>query len=1633
MAGLHFDITGDNSNLMDKLRQTESGIRQTAKTIEQSGTGMEKMFSNIAKAAAGIGAAFSAQQFAGQVMKVRGEFQQLEVAFNTMLGSAEKANTLMAQLTRTAAVTPFGLQDVAQGAKQLLAYGVASENVNDTLVRLGDIAAGLSIPLNDLVYLYGTTMTQGRMFTQDLRQFQGRGIPLADELAKQFGVTKDKVDELVTAGKVGFNEMHKAILSMTSDGGKFGGLMEAQSKTIIGQISNIQDAFDGMFNEIGKSSEGMINVALDGVSTLVENWEKVADAIGLAAASYGSYKAALMLTTAIDGVKTDIASNEEIEGLTELLGLKEESKNKDLEAAVAKGSLTQAKAEHMATLREEVHARLASLKLMQEEALAEEKAALDAFNLAKLEKEAADERLENMMNLMEAAEAQGDASYTAYAQEQLQTAAANANTAATRLNTAEKNLNAASSKAKSASTAADTFATNANTIANKANTRSLSLMKAAALQLQGILKSMYATLMANPLAIVVGAVGALTYGIYQYATRAGAAEKAAKQLNEALDEQSKKNEENKKAIDDLVSTLGDSEVSEGKRIENFQKLKQEYPEILKNINTENEFLKEKHKILQLINEEQSKEEQKDNERLLYDAEAKLKRWEQHRKQYGDTSLVDVDGNGWASDNVTEAINAQRDIVNQLKAKISQPIVEGYLAGIKELKGDNIALTIEEITNTLVALEGAGDNAIGILSSMGKEFSKAQLKSMKSALEGEQNARGGEKLSSSQWLAKYKKEYEAAEKAITDFQKEADAMSEEMYERNLKDLKDKRDAAKKKYEDAGGSSKADNKKQEQEEKANEQLLAMRRKSQQDEINLMKDGSAKKIAQINLEYRKELDAIDKQKSEWKKAQKGLLTEQQKLALEQQTSLAQKNRAKEIDDVNKELLKKYQDNAAKRLEIEKEYNKDIADLQDSRKQAESEGDMVGVENFTKAIAKANSEKAKALMSFEFQVFKESPEYVLAFEDLGNASTETLRNLLVELERYKSEASRVFDVKDLKAYTEGIQQIYDTLLIRNPYEGLLVARKDLEESNEELRKYSEIVGKIKKGDKITKSTSYNNETGKTETSYWTITEAVEAYTKAKKKSEKAENQFFKALDATKDEIDELSNSIKNLGTSIGGGIGEIISLIGDVSLAVTHTIDGMTKVAATGVNALTAVEKASVILGIISTAVQMMQKISDLLPDANQQYQDYAEKVSEINKLTDAINEYKIAVLKAKQEEDNWFSTDSLKNLRHYKQQQQAVYNAYIDKLKEEQATYQNKNGGGWLTTLWKPITEAIDYTLGNIYGFDITKDYQKGLTAAINNLRIETRKASGGFLGSGIGAKSQKTEDLRDWVRKNLGQDLFDEKGMINKEVGEIVLEKYGDKLQGQTKETLEALIDMKEQYDEYLTQLRDYVSTLYEPLVDNFVDSLWDWFDEGKNALDSFKEYASDTFRDIVSDMMKSIVLEEVVGSFSSDIQDLYEKYATGVMDEEELMGAVSERVEGLMGSYETKIPLLQNMMEQIDFTLQGAGISLNNISAYQQEVTKKGFNAMSQETGDELSGRFMALQVSNEEIKNQMIQAVTLISQMVVVNSQGNIVLSDILLQQALANNYLSDIVKHTKAASLFGEKLDAIIENTKNL
>lgn len=287
----------DRSELRRGIEGAKRDVAELGEKVRTEGDAITEKLRQIGRVA---GLAFGineAKNFVRQMTEVRGQFQQLEIAFSTILGSATKADALMQELVASAAKTPFDLTGIAESAKQLLAYGVSAEKVNETLLMLGDIASGLSIPLTDLAYLYGTTIVQGRMFTQDLRQFTGRGIPLIQELAKQFGVAESAVGDLVTEGKVGLQEFQRAIEGVHAD--KFAGLMEKQSASLTGKLANLSDAVDIMMNNLGRASEGVIGRAIDLASELVENYEDVGRALVEVAGAIGVYKASMLVLTQV--------------------------------------------------------------------------------------------------------------------------------------------------------------------------------------------------------------------------------------------------------------------------------------------------------------------------------------------------------------------------------------------------------------------------------------------------------------------------------------------------------------------------------------------------------------------------------------------------------------------------------------------------------------------------------------------------------------------------------------------------------------------------------------------------------------------------------------------------------------------------------------------------------------------------------------------------------------------------------------------------------------------------------------------------------------------------------------------------------------------------------------------------------------------------------------------------------------------------------------------------------------------------------------------------------------------------------------------------------------------------------------
>lgn len=581
---LHFEALFDDSELRAGAQRAQAELRGIGTAAEAEVLKMDGLMGKLAASAAGLFAVDKIKDFVSQLALVRGEYQQLEVAFETMLGSKSKADALMGQLIDTAATTPFEMSEVAEASKMLLAYGMEGDKVNETLIRLGDIAAGLSMPLKDLAFLYGTTMVQGRLYTQDLNQFLGRGIPLADELAKQFGKNKSEVKKLVEEGKIGFPEVQKAIEALTGEGSKFGGLMEKQSKTIKGQLSNIEDAWEQMINEIGKSQEGNISGVLDITGKLIENWRTIGKVVLTAAAAIGAYKAAVVTVAAVHKVSETAKVLTTGQQLRSVLTLEQQAKLSKMKLSTS--SLAYAKA-----VQTEVHAELQKQKALVQTTQIEVQAAEKEIAFATMREKKAAEAVAAKRSQVGAAMMSGNA-------KRIEAATTALSTAQERLNTAEKAKNTAIQSLSSKQATLNTAAKRVNTLETAANTAAQTASTGATNLLSMALHGLGRAIMSNPIGLLVGAITAAASAMFffkqstdevtQMSERFG--ESAAKSIQQVeslstvlmgLDEGTGVYKKTMEELNTILEEYGVTQIKEGDNIDTINKKRKQAIELIK--------------------------------------------------------------------------------------------------------------------------------------------------------------------------------------------------------------------------------------------------------------------------------------------------------------------------------------------------------------------------------------------------------------------------------------------------------------------------------------------------------------------------------------------------------------------------------------------------------------------------------------------------------------------------------------------------------------------------------------------------------------------------------------------------------------------------------------------------------------------------------------------------------------------------------------------------------------------------------------------------------------------------------------------------------------------------------------------
>ena len=564
-----------------------------------------------------------------------------------------------------------------------------------------------------------------------------------------------------------------------------------------------------------------------------------------------------------------------------------------------------------------------------------------------------------------------------------------------------------------------------------------------------------AAMLTNPYVAVATVVIGLTSAMWALHDSSTETEKAQRRFNEQQEEAAKQAQEHKQKIDALIQSSRDIALSDLQRGENLAALRSEYPKIFAQYDIETIKLADILKLKQQIAEEDAKRVGEKQAKNLSDIESEIKYYENLLKTLSGQQGVD----GYVKK--LKELRSTRNVMLQEKGK---SISEQFISSLKDIDISEFDRYISELEKRI---KGQGENGsiklrlpIDVKGSLSDEaiYKVKDIKTLidtakstkQTRIESEKN-----KTTYQQDYEKAKKDWEEAKKKLSEIEKDKSKFTSKQYE----EAKKRADTTQKAYKDLGGVTGGSLTKQEnqaqikQQERLSDQLLSLRRKNQQNEINLMAEGTEKKLAQIDLDYQKELDAIRKQEQEWTKSNGGILTQEQSAQISLSYSQAENKRDKSISDVNKEeleamnrYLKEYGTFLQKKEAITKEYNDKIA-------KATTEGDK-------KMLQK---EMAEAIQNIDLSELKKGMNWEQIFGNLDKVSTDTLKKLKANLKDFIS-SQKDLSPENLKELVDAIERIDEKVSERNPFEAMTISFKSLKNATDAQREAQEAYNKALK-----------------------------------------------------------------------------------------------------------------------------------------------------------------------------------------------------------------------------------------------------------------------------------------------------------------------------------------------------------------------------------------------------------------------------------------------------------------------------------------------------------------------------------------------------------------------------------------
>lgn len=1029
-----------------------------------------------------------------------------------------------------------------------------------------------------------------------------------------------------------------------------------------------------------------------------------------------------------------------------------------------------------------------------------------------------------------------------------------------------------------------------------------------------------AAMLTNPYVALTVVIGGLATTMWAMSDSTTAAARAQKEYNGIKDAAFKKEQEHKLKIEELLTAARDESLATLTRQKSLEELRKEYPKIFEQYDIEKLKLENILKLKQKINEEDSRRSvqgRRDDYNALNQTIANQRRYLQLfdnpdlRKNMSDSDaeIWKMFSGNQSYVQVREQMEKNSELLKKYQKDMLDDNISAYKSNLKNYSKEKLEAELKLAQSSASKRNGFVVN--------GMMVKGGDLESVISSINGAL-AKKKSPTTYKQDYEKAKKDWDDAKKKLSEIEKDKSKFTSKQYE----EAKKRVETTEKAYKNLGGITgssltKQDNqteKLRKQTDKYNalldKQSLEQQRSAEDlqmevDEarIKAMDEGSAKTIAEMELNFEKEMQAIDRQKKDalrkkvedaraaWeanpKKKGKSFdatgieLSDNERKHFDELYKAAIANNEKAYKDLTEQYLS-YTD---ERLAIEKKFNDDIAVLQEARKKAEAKGDASEIAKIDRSVEKRTEVKNEDIFKLDAEQFKKNMNWEQVFGNLDKVSTDTLKKLKVNLKDFIS-SQKDLSPENLKELVDAIERIDDKVSERNPFEAMSVSFKSLKDATDAQREAQE---------------AYNK----------TLKEGTDEEKKnAKATLESAKNNKQKAISEA---TTVLHHGVDEIGQYVDAG-NQVIGIMETLGTKTPEWLEGTMSgfgEMLDGLGSIDLMKPMSIVTGGLQTIKGALTSITSLGGVINWSGSNAKEVQDSINRLADRNETLRTSIESLTDEIKASKGTKSVATYRSAYEYQKEQNSNYLN-IAREQAGYHNSHKSWQYYMRWS--AEDLKWIQQNI---------NKNFTGTSSLWELTPEEME----------KLRSNVDI--WTKmQNAGKGGY----------GERVTDKLDD-------------------YIEQAGKLEELTDNLYEGLTGMSFDSMYDSF---VSSLMDMEKSAEDVADDISKYFMQAMLSNAIGEQFSDKLRTWYDKFGEAMKDDGTLDN--NERKE-LMDEY---MGYVDEAMKLRDELAAATGYDKISQESTSQSASSKGFQTMSQDTGEELNGRFTALQIAGEEIKNQNI-------------------------------------------------------------